>query len=99
VNSSARIKRYKPTQLVELSDREIVRMLRRGQDPARGLNRFEVAEILRRALEKIAQRPEMLRALARAVAARRESIDAQRAVRDGLPRKDFESANAAAELY
>lgn len=49
-------------------------MLRRGQDPARGLDKFKVASILNRALEKLAVRPAMLHTLARAVAAARQEL-------------------------
>ena len=86
----SRLKRYRPTQQVELSEAEILRMLRRGQDPSCGLNRFEVARIIRRGIERLAQRPEMLRVLARAVACQRELLDAQRG---------RQSTNASAELY
>jgi hypothetical protein len=74
-------------------------MLRYGWDPARGLNPFQVATILKRALEKLAARPEMLRVLARAVAADRELAHAQRVGRDLAPDCESFSTPASAELY
>ena len=97
--ASIRYRRYRPTELAELSDAEIYRMIRSGYDPARGLDKNRVATILKHAIEKLAARPQMLRVLARAVAAERELARARRALQAPLLDTDTGSSPASDQLY
>jgi len=94
-----RARRYRPTELAELSDVEIARMLRRGVNPECGLNKSQVATILKRGLARLAARPGMLHLLARAVAARRELDGAARAARGFAPGCAANSMTASTQLY